>query len=101
MGGFIDRKLENQWDKQLEEGLPDSRLRSREKNRLFHARMWWEAVYCASCGAQKGWVTADWSPHVFYVCDPCAAKMAGPPPGMIEGPPPPSFKELPGIDGGD
>lgn len=76
----IDRRLENQWDRQLEEGLPDCRSHNREKDRVYRARMWWERVYCASCGHAGALVTADWSPHVFYICDPCANKMAGPPP---------------------
>lgn len=83
MGGMIDRRLENQWDKQLEQGLPDSRLRMRENKRIFRAHMWWDPVYCASCGELKGLVTADWTPHVFYICDPCALKN-GPPPGALE-----------------
>lgn len=82
-GGFIDRRLENQWDRQLEEGLPDSRLRNREKNRIYRGGMWWETVYCASCGKPGGLVTADWSPHTFFVCDPCVAKN-GSPPGVAQ-----------------
>lgn len=81
--GFIDRRLENQWDRQLEDSLPDCRLRNREKRTMVRGRMVWEAVYCANCGEQDGWVTADWSPHVFCLCNNCADKMS-PPAGMIK-----------------
>lgn len=33
-----------------------------------------ERVFCANCGADGGAVTADWSPHIFYLCDRCAAQ---------------------------
>lgn len=79
--GFVDRRLENQWDRQLEEQLPDSRLGNRERGRIYRAHMWWEPIFCASCGTSGGAVTADWSPHVFFVCDGCARKN-GPPPGV-------------------
>jgi hypothetical protein len=86
----IDRKLENNWDKQLEERLPDSRTRTRKL--VQRGQMWWEPVYCANCGELKGLITPEFSPHIHYVCDVCYAKMNGlPPPGMIEGPRPPGF----------
>lgn len=82
--GFIDRRLENQWDRQLEEKLPDSRLSMREKKRVYRAHMWWENVYCSSCSQGPfGLITADWSPHVFYLCNACAEKN-GPPPGVTQ-----------------
>lgn len=73
------------WDRQLEGGLPDSRLAgtARERTTVVWARMLWERVFCANCGADGGIVTADWSPHVFYICDGCAQEL-GPPPGMVE-----------------
>lgn len=83
----IDRALEKNWDPQLSDGLPDARLATREKKRVFRARMWWEPVFCSSCSKGPcGLVTADWTPHVFYICDDCAAKMSGPPEGAIEVP---------------
>lgn len=33
-----------------------------------------ERVFCGNCGADGGAVTADWSPHVFYLCNDCARK---------------------------
>ena len=82
----IDRALENNWDRQLSDGLPDARLNTREKKRIYRANMWWEPVFCSSCSkGPVGLVTADWSPHVFYICDDCA-KAHGPPPGAIEAP---------------
>ena len=93
MSGMIDRRLERMWDRQLEEGLPDCRLRNgREGDRVQRAHMWWDRVYCASCGALKGLVTSDWTPHIFYLCDPCVAKL-GPPPGAVEIFPPPSVDQ--------
>lgn len=79
--GLIDRRLEANWDRQLEEGLPDSRLRNREKNRVYRGGLWWEPVYCADCGIPGGLVTADWAAHVFYVCDDCVGQK-GEPPGV-------------------
>ena len=75
------------WDRQLEDGLPDSRLNgmNRVNTTVIHARQEWELVFCASCGKAGGAVTADWTPHVFYLCDVCAlkhGKMA--PPGTKE-----------------
>lgn len=81
--GFVDRRLENQWDRQLEDGLPDCRTKNREKDRVYRAHMWWEKVYCANCTRLYGLVTADFSPHVFAICDDCVGVM-GPPPGAIE-----------------
>jgi hypothetical protein len=81
--GFIDRRLENQWDTELEEGLPDCRLRTREKVTMQRGNMTWEAVYCANCGKQDGWLTADWSPHIFCLCNDCAQKMS-PPAGFVK-----------------
>lgn len=76
---------EGQWDKELEFGLPDSRLsgHSRVRKQRRVGRITYEQIFCASCGANGGYVTAEWSPHVFYVCDSCVAKQ-GPPPGAIE-----------------
>lgn len=75
------------WDRQLEGGLPDSRLSgaARERTTVRYAHMLWERVFCASCGADGGIITAEWSPHVFYVCDVCAAKL-GAPAGTVEAP---------------
>lgn len=80
----IDRALENKWDKQLEERLPDSRLRARYRKKVFRAHMWWDPVYCANCGELKGLLTEEFSPHIFYLCDPCVTKLDGPPPKAIE-----------------
>lgn len=73
------------WDRQLEGGLPDSRLSgtARENNTVVYAHMLWERVFCANCGKDGGLITADWSPHVFYVCDDCD-KHCGSVPGLIK-----------------
>jgi len=73
------------WDRELEGGLPDSRLSgtARENTTVAYARQLWERVFCASCGCDGGLVTAEFSAHVFYVCQECTDKM-GAPPGMVE-----------------
>ncbi len=87
----IDRRLENNWDKQLEDGLPDSRTRTRKL--IQYARMEYEPIYCANCGKLTSLLTPDFSPHMHYVCDTCHRKLNGlAPPGMVEGPAPPTFK---------
>jgi len=66
------------WDRDLEGGLPDSRLvLDRRRTTVVLGRQLMERVYCANCGADGGLITADWCPHVFYLCDTCAAKHAG------------------------
>lgn len=64
------------WDSQLEGGLPDCRLSQRRDKTVVHntvrlGRMIMERVFCANCGCDGGLVTADWSPHVFYICEEC------------------------------
>lgn len=73
------------WDRQLEGGLPDSRLSgmARENRMVLYAHRLWERVFCANCGVNGGLVTAEWAAHVFYLCDPCTAK-CGAPPGVVE-----------------
>src|ERR1700739_2134338 len=74
------------WDRQLEGGLPDCRLRgyNKERNDYYYAGQLWDRLFCANCGA-KGGIVAKGSPHVFYICDPCAIKFDNkPPPGTIE-----------------
>jgi hypothetical protein len=72
------------WDRQLEFGLPDCRLSgsSRDKT-VVVGRMEFERVFCANCGKSGGAVTAGWCSHIFYICDQCDEKL-GPPPGCIE-----------------
>jgi hypothetical protein len=61
------------WDRELEGGLPDCRLTGhrRRATTMSLGGVLMERVFCANCGADGGLVTADWSPHVFYVCDKC------------------------------
>jgi hypothetical protein len=81
MSSLRDSKL---WDRQLEQGLPDSRLSgtNRENKTIVYARKLWEKVFCASCSKPGGIVTKESFPHVFYLCDDCSKY--GPPPGTIE-----------------
>ena len=62
------------WDRQLEGGLPDCRLlpSRRRATTVPLGRMLMERVYCGNCGCDGGLVTAEWSPHVFYLCEECA-----------------------------
>lgn len=89
--GFQDRRLENQWDRQLEDAegqrLPDCRLTGarREITSIFRGRMQMDLVFCADCGKHSGFVTSSWTPHVFFVCNDCVARK-GPPPGCVEAP---------------
>lgn len=77
-----DLRNSRYWDKQLEGGLPECRLSlsNRERSLVHRARMVWETVYCANCGEPDGLVTAEWSAHVFCLCNKCFAKF-----GVIEG----------------
>ena len=67
------------WSRELEQGLPDCRLAGVPTVVL--GRQKWERVFCANCGADGGLVTAEWTAHVFYQCEPCALKL-GPIPGV-------------------
>jgi hypothetical protein len=81
----FDRSLHNNWDRQLEGDLPDSRLSGprRRATTVVRAGKLLELVFCASCGKSGGGVTADWAAHVFYYCDECFEKYdRRPPPGM-------------------
>jgi hypothetical protein len=59
------------WSKELDQGLPDCRVRG-GGNTVVRAKMLWEKVYCANCGHLSGLVTAEWAAHVFYLCEKCA-----------------------------
>lgn len=69
---MVELRNSRNWDRELEQGLPDSRLRA--KPTIVRARMLWERVFCANCGHDGGLITADYSAHVFYVCDKCWEK---------------------------
>lgn len=72
------------WDRQLEEGLPDCRLRALEREGavFWYGREAWQVVFCANCGEPRGAVPPS-CPHVFYVCEECFARL-GAPPGAAE-----------------
>ena len=73
------------WDRQFEDGLPDSRLpiNKRDQNTVSRGGKLWDKIFCANCGEKGGLVTSG-SPHVFYICTSCSLKMIGAPPGTIE-----------------
>lgn len=64
------------WDRQLETGLPDSRLgwHRRESTMVTVGRVQMEKCFCANCGCDGGAVTPEWAAHVFYLCEACAFK---------------------------
>jgi hypothetical protein len=41
--------------------------------------MKYERVFCANCAKEGGHVSADWSPHVFFLCDDCFLTGGTPP----------------------
>jgi hypothetical protein len=75
------------WDKQLEKDLPDCRLShgTRSRKLVQRGRMTFEVAYCANCGKEDGLITADWSAHVFLICNDCVTIM-GVPPGVAQVP---------------
>jgi hypothetical protein len=80
-----ENPLSKYWDRELQDSLPDSRLSGpgRRSTQIYWGNMLMEKVFCANCGADGGLITADWSPHVFFLCDSCAYGN-GPPPGCAE-----------------
>lgn len=50
--------------------LPDSRS-SHPVNSKFIAGMWWEAIYCANCGVDGGFVPAENTTFIFWLCNKC------------------------------
>ena len=79
-----DIRLSNLWDRQIENDLPDCRLKNgdRDKSLVFLGRTPMALVYCADCGKPSGAATM-FTPHVFFVCDSCVGR-SGPPPGCRE-----------------
>lgn len=76
------------WNREFEQGLPDSRLsRGRRDTTLRIRGVLYERVFCADCGTPSGAVTAEMLPHVFFLCDACALK--GVPATAVEVPAPP------------
>ena len=72
------------WDRQLEGGLPDSRLsgHARARKTVFRYGMELEVVFCANCGKPSHGITPGFSPHIFFQCDDCD-KIYGPPPNCL------------------
>ena len=57
--------------------LPDSRLTTVQTNRKVQQSKhlgWWQPIYCASCGADGGFVPEENQTYAFYLCQPCAEK---------------------------
>jgi len=69
------------WDSQLENDLPDSRVRwCMDHELVYVGGRQRQHVYCASCGMRAGVIRPEWFAHVFYLCEPCCEKY-----GAIEG----------------
>lgn len=68
------------WDKELEGGLPDSRVRAieRDQHRFYLGRLALDRVFCASCHEPYGGVPVS-CPHVFYICQTCVDTKGAPP----------------------
>jgi hypothetical protein len=82
--------LRDNWDRELELGLPDCRLSNtvqRERKTVKRGPLTYEMCFCANCGEPDGLVSAEWTPHVFCLCNKCAEFMrAKPLPGIVEVP---------------
>jgi hypothetical protein len=70
------------WDKELETGLPDCRVRpfERENHQVQIGRRKWDIVFCAQCHKPYG-ATPPSAPFIFYICDACVRE--NPPPVEI------------------
>lgn len=68
------------WEKELERGLPDSRVRpiERERFRFQVGRLTLDRVFCANCHEPFGGVPPS-CPHVFYICQKCVENNGAPP----------------------
>lgn len=78
-----DLRLSKFWDREVEFGLPDCRLKASEREVvMLNGRLPVHAVYCANCGGLHGYATV-WTPHIFFICDACVGR-AGKPPRALE-----------------
>lgn len=80
-----ENPLSINWDKSFEQDLPDCRLTGsrRRSTETYLGNMKMEKVFCANCGSDGGMVTAEWTPHIFFICDGCY-KYWGSPAGCQE-----------------
>ena len=79
-----DLRLSRVWDREIESGLPDCRVRYSDRNPVTYRQMPMDKVYCANCHRLQGMATI-WTPHVFFICDACFIKSGGKAPeGTIE-----------------
>jgi hypothetical protein len=79
-----DLRLSKFWNREVEFGLPDCRLRHGERQPvLLHGtRLAVDAVFCANCGTLEGYATVE-TPHIFFICDTCVG-CSGKPSGLTE-----------------
>lgn len=79
---MTDLRLSNKWCREVEDGLPDCRLKHSEREVVaLNGKLPVHAVYCANCGSLEGYATV-WTPFVFFICDPCVGRER--PPGLTE-----------------
>ena len=86
MGEPIEK---HSWNRELEFGMPDSRLtvdraKGQRQAMVPYGRMWMDRVFCMNCGCDGGLATPELQ-FLSYICDECAYKW-GSPPGMFEVP---------------
>jgi hypothetical protein len=62
----------------LVEQLPDCRVQGQRSVLGPLGQM--QRVYCERCGKLEGLVSAEWTPHIFVICNACIEKHGGPPP---------------------
>ena len=51
--------------------LPDSRLQRSDRGQVSRGGVWWEPIFCASCGTPGGLVPVENMTFAFYICTPC------------------------------
>lgn len=92
MGYSDTNRLSRNWDRQLEDGLPDCRVAGPRNRATTFQRgmMTFERIFCANCGKAGGAVT-ETTTHVFFVCDVCVGVL-GSPPGCLEVLPPSGYR---------
>ena len=71
--------LLNKW---LKDQIPDCRVKGQDTIQGPLGIM--QRVYCEVCGKHEGYVTAEWTPHVYVICNDAIKKFGGGPPPLPE-----------------
>lgn len=77
---MIDPRQSRGWNREIEQDLPDCRVRYSDRNPVFlrGTRLAVDPVYCADCGTLSGYATVH-TPHIFFICDACVGLKGAPP----------------------